>query len=518
MILLLLGRDTYGDVDANYKVFVMAPLFKIDDWQTFKKQLMVLKKEGVYGVTTDIWWGDVEKTEDNNFDWRYYKDYARTVQEAGIKWVPILSTHALGSYIPLPNWIWAKADSEVCQFKDEDGRWSKDSVSLWWNEGIQQVDELYASFAANFLEYKEIIAKIYLSCGPSGELRFPSFNFQLGWKYPERGKFQAYSESAINDFRETMKFKYRTISRLNKEWGEKLSDFAKVMPPGDGESFLTDAKNTNYGQDFLTWYQGSLEKHLRKLAKMAHRRFDKCFKVELGAKIAGIHWLKNHPQMRNAAEYCAGYFDYEKLIDQFRESNISLTFTCLEMDDSKADTSPEYSLAKSLVIQVARIAHDKGVKIYGENALIMNSFTKYSNVAELLFNYNFSGFTLMRMGAILDQNGEAKEAMDWFRQTIMIRPVKVVFTVKALLDVDGEMIYLIGDKWELGGWQPQQYAIPLKRDDDAWRTTLYLGANKSYEFKALKKDKNGNICIEEGGNRRYEVPVGGGFYEWHWEK
>lgn len=200
-----------SSINKNYKAYVMAPLEKIEDWNKFKNQLITLKNKGVYALTTDVWWGDVESKGDNQFDWNYYKTYANIVRESGLKWVPILSTHQCGynqndtTVKILPEWLWSQDTADNMQIKDELGRWDKETLSPWWSGIENQYDELYSSFASNFSDYKDIIAKIYLSGGASGELRFPSYNKSFGWDYAERGYLQCYSGAAIADFQNTIK-------------------------------------------------------------------------------------------------------------------------------------------------------------------------------------------------------------------------------------------------------------------------------------------------------------------------
>ncbi|MNI95551.1 Beta/alpha-amylase precursor [compost metagenome] len=76
------------------------------------------------------------------------------------------------------------------QFKSEIGYVNNEAVSPLWSGIGQQYEELYTAFAQAFASYKDIIPKIYLSGGPSGELRFPSYYPAAGWSYPARGKFQ----------------------------------------------------------------------------------------------------------------------------------------------------------------------------------------------------------------------------------------------------------------------------------------------------------------------------------------
>ena len=510
-------------IKSDYKSFVMAPLEKITNWSAFKNKLITLKSNGVYGITTDVWWGDVESKGDNQFDWSYYKTYANTVRDSGLKWVPIISTHQCGGNvgdsvnIPIPSWLWNKDTADNMQFKDEAGNLDKEALSPWWSGTAKQYDELYSSFASNFSGYKDTIAKIYLSGGPAGELRFPSYNASLGWSYPGRGYLQCYSGAAKTDFQNTMKTKYGTIAALNNAWGTSLTDFTKISPPSDGNNFFTSGYKSTYGKDFLTWYQSTLSKHLSNIAAKAHSDFDSVFNVRIGAKVSGVHWLMNSPSMPHAAEYCAGYYDYSTLLDQFKASDVDLTFTCLEMDDSNANISPYYSAPKTLVAKVANLANSKGIRHFGENALsISNNNQAYQNIAEMLFNYNFSGFTLLRLSNVTNNDGSATSEMAPFANTLSLKPVPVTFTVNNANTSYGQNIYVSGSRWELSNWTTGSYVSPLNYNNGNWTGTTYLGEGRTYQFKAIKKDNSGNVSWQSGDNKSYTVPSGGGSYNWNW--
>ena len=521
-LMLSFSFETYAStIQSDYKSYVMAPLGKVTDWDAFKNQLITIKNNGVYALTTDVWWGDVESKGDNQFDWSYYKTYADTVRAAGLKWVPIMSTHECGSAvgnddgkIPLPSWLWNKDTAENMQFKDEEGKYGKEALSPWWSGTDKQYNELYASFAANFSSYKDIIAKVYLSGGPSGELRFPSYN---KWTYPRRGFLQCYSTTAKTDFQNTMKTKYGDISAVNSAWGTSLTRFTQIMPPTDGDNFFKKGYKSTYGKDFLTWYQSVLAKHLSNITDIAHNRFDSVLGVRIGAKIAGIHWLMNSPTMPHAAEYCAGYYNYSNLLDQFKTSNVDLTFTCLEMDDSNAYNSQCYSSPKSLVINVANLATSKGIRHFGENAIsISNNNQAYQNIAEMLFNYNFSGFTLLRFADVVNSNGTATSEMAPFADALVMKPVPVAFTVNNAKPVSGQNVYLSGSKWELSNWTKGVYPLPLTNRNGRYTGTTYLGEGRTYQFKAIMKDGSENTTWEGGNNQSYTVPTGGGSYTWSW--
>lgn len=508
-----------ANMSPDYKCCVMGPLEKVDNWSDFKKQLITLKNNGVYAITTDVWWGYVESEGDNKFDWSYYKTYGDTVRAAGLKWIPIISTHECGSNvgdsvnIPLPSWLWEKDTADNMKFKDENGVYNKETLSPWWADTAKQYDELYESFASNFSSYKDIIAKIYLSSGPAGELRFPSYNPSTGWS---RGFLQCYTKAAKLDFQNAMKNKYDTISRLNSEWGTSLKSFEQVSPPTDGDNFFVNGYKTTYGNDFLTWYQGVLIKHLSNIAIKAHNRFDPVFGVAIGAKVSGVHWLMNSPNMPHAAEYCTGYYNYSTLLDQFKKSNLDLTFTCLEKEDSNPYNYP-YSAPKSLVINIANLAREKGIKYFGENASdIYNNKKAYENCAEMLFNYDFSGFTLLRLKNIVNYDGTPNAEMDHFADILAIKPVPVTFTVNNVNLESDENLYLTGSRWEMANWSTEFYPLQFKNNNGSYTITTHLAEGHNYEFKAIKKNNNGNVIWQGSYNQFYNVPKGGDSYTWSW--
>ncbi|UJF33920.1 family 14 glycosylhydrolase [Paenibacillus hexagrammi] len=416
--------SAYADTASDFQASVMGPLTKITDWNAFKNQLTTLKNNGVYAITTDVWWGDVESAGDNQFDWSYYKTYADAVSSSGLKWVPILSTHTCGGNvgddcnIPIPSWLWSKGTADEMKFKSETGYVNSESLSPLWSGISQQYNELYASFAQNFASYKSIIPKIYLSGGPSGELRFPSYYPAAGWSYPSRGKFQVYTESAKTAFRSAMIAKYGSLSGVNQAWGLQLTADSQINPPSDGDSFYTSGGyNTAYGKDFLSWYQSVLENHLATIGAAAHNNFDSVFGVRIGAKISGVHWQMNNPSAPHSAEQAAGYYDYDRLIQKFKDSNLDVTFTALEMYDS--GTSPNYSLPSTLVNTVASIANTKGVRLNGENALPAYGSSPFQKIEEKLTNFSFNGFTLLRLANIVNSDGSVTGEMANFKQYVI---------------------------------------------------------------------------------------------------
>jgi beta-amylase len=415
------------DGQAQLPVNVMAPLNDIGDWQAFHRQLETLKRNGVRAITTDIWWGRFESQGDNHFDWRYYLRYAEVVQAAGLEWIPILSFHQCGGNvgddcnIPLPSWVWDLGPAEEMKFRDEAGFVNGEYVSFWYTGIYQQYGQAMTSFAQAFAPYSSLIKKVYLSLGPSGELRYPSYYARAGWSYPQRGRLQAYSPSAQRAFRNHARRLYgQNLPALNAAWNSQLTSFDHVSPPTDGDRFFTNGYRTIYGRDFLQWYQRTLTQHLSAMVEIARINLAPLGNVRLGAKVAGVHWLYNSPSMPHAAEYAAGYYNYAELMQSLKENNVDLTFTCLEMQDGERDRYPMYSAPRTLTEQIAGLAQHAGVPLYGENALaISNNRQAYWNVRDVLDRFPFSGFTLLRLSNIVDAWGNETDEMTPFREIVV---------------------------------------------------------------------------------------------------
>nr|WP_246427498.1 family 14 glycosylhydrolase [Paenibacillus phyllosphaerae] len=416
-------KDTEAAVASDFKAAVMGPLAQVTDWNAFKAQLQTLKNNNVYAITQDVWWGLVEAAGDNQFDWSYYKQYASVVKEVGLKWIPIISTHKCGDnvgdacYIEIPSWLWNKGTADEMKLKSETGYVNSEAVSPLWSGVGTQYSELYSAFAAAFAEYKSIIPKIYLSAGPSGELRFPSYYAPAGWSYPSRGKFQVYSEHAKQAFRTAMKTKYGSLSGINAAWGSSLTSESQISPPTDGDGFYTGGGYAStYGKDFLSWYQSVLENHLSVIGQAAHNSFDSVFNVPIGAKVSGVHWQMTNPTMPHSAEHAAGYYDYNRLIQTFKDTNLDLTFTCLEMYDS--GSAPNYNMPSSLVDQISAIANSKGVRLNGENALPVSGSGGFSKIEQKLTQYGYTGFTLLRINNVVNSDGSATGEMANFKNYV----------------------------------------------------------------------------------------------------
>ena len=418
------GRESGTRATKPKPVFVTTSLKPITDWKSFRKQLDTLKRNGIAGVTSDLWWGKFEGAAQGNFDWSYYLEYAKTVRAAGLQWEPILSFHRCGGNVgddcnePLPNWLWktsSNADQEM-KFIDEKGFVNDEYVSFWHKGAYTYYEAAMASFASNFSSYADIIPRISVSLGPAGELRFPSYSFAAGWTYPQRGLLQAYSTPAREAFRAHIRQQYQDdLPRLNGVWGTQLKSFDEVQPPSDGDHFFKTATQIPYGHDFLNWYQGTLEGHLKRMMALAHKHLTPALSALLTAKIPGVHWLYNNPDVPHSAENTAGYVNYDPIVAGFKAANTALTFTALELDDDSSKDvnpghTPPFSAPQTLARMVAALAKKHGVPIWGENALTIYHDGGYRNVGKMLPPKVLQA-SFLRLHNIVDDDGKSTPAM-----------------------------------------------------------------------------------------------------------
>lgn len=447
--------------EGSKPVSLMGPLLVANEdygvsaevsWERFTRDLRYFKNLGVEAVTTDVWWGLTELVDDE-FDFGYYRAIAGEVTRAGLKWIPILSFHQCGGNVgdecdvPIPSWLGAKYQREAEEqgmsvddllfYRSETGGLNREAISVW---GSAFAEEEFRSFMFAFQEafsdYANHIPEVNISLGPAGELRFPSYNAVDGWSYPERGFFQASSEIAIRNFRESMLDIYGNLDGIQKTWGYELDSMGQILPPSSdelGDLFIGGKSPDNrFLMDFLTWYQSSLLQHGSRLLDAAtdvfHDVSSPFILAKIGAKIPGIHWrIGSVDASENivmdgdrAAELTSGLISarslarrdssrgYREILALFKNADtasrtrggagIVLHFTALEMNNQHT-VSEEKSLAKELVGWVAEEASRQSLEIKGENALSGNLFqlSAWENLEQNLQAYSYSGITLLRM-------------------------------------------------------------------------------------------------------------------------
>jgi beta-amylase len=442
---------------------VMAPLVVGDpadpnseasqqQWAEFKSHLAAMKAKGVHAVSTDVWWGLVEKTE-RQYDWSYYDLICDAIIEAGLKWVPIISLHRCGGNVGddvtvnVPSWVWTKLAAKVpngkvqdVQYVSEQGNASEEFVSAWATDLV--LDDylaLFAAFQQHYAAKASHIAEINVSLGPAGELRYPSYNsHDKGTGYPTRGALQCYSRLARESFVAWCMNKYGSVDGVRAAWGQ----LENIEPPVNVDAFFANRVHlfSQYGKDFFDWYQESLFDHGRKILGAALDSFSSdsaAFKgTDIGAKFPGVHWRTGTwvgAEMvmgDRLAELTCGlirtsgsdWYDEEKgrgyrpIIGLFKElqkkqgaSRVVLHFTCLEMAD---DADPKANtLAFQLVRWVGNEARRQAVPVKGENALA-DTLSKRESWQRMQMALGlYEGLTILRMSDCV-KNPTASQELD----------------------------------------------------------------------------------------------------------
>jgi hypothetical protein len=412
---------------------IMAPLV-VEDWPAFDSQLQRAKAIGVVAASTDVWWGAVEGAGDQQFDWTYYDRVSAAILAAGLKWVPIFSFHKCGGNvgdtcnIPLPGWVWTQLggqNPDALKYRSERGNLSDEVISLWADAaGAQQYREFVSEFATHFASIAGELEELNVSAGPSGELRYPSYNAHDHFSYPQRGFLQAYADAAVDDLRASIKTKYTTLAAVNQAWGIQLQTWDDVRPPSDADGFFArrDYLDITYGKDFTAWYNGALVEHGRRMLSLVSETLAGRFPgVPIGIKVPGIHWQMSSPSIPRSAEISAGLINsalelddeatahgYAPILDMLGGVDLGrpvvLHFTCLEMDNTPGPDA--YSRAKDLVFWVGGGAGARHVPIMGENALSggVTNDAGWNNIDNAIRWSTYSGLTVLRVSD-LESNG-----------------------------------------------------------------------------------------------------------------
>jgi beta-amylase len=416
--------------------------------QRFTGLLTQAKNIGVQTVSVDVWWRLVEGRGDQQFDWRYYDQVFRAIRDAGLTIAPILSFHQCGGgpgddcNFPLPDWIWSRFAPELTgddmQYQSESGKAQSDALPPWASmqpKVLQQFTEFMQAFAAQYGSAAGDFLEINVSLGPTGELRYPSYNMNDGWSFPDRGNFQAYGTLARQSFRQWALVHFGGLTGVASRWGISLATEEQIRPPGGelpvngtrrAQAFVDqqDYVRTQYGRDFIDWYNESLVEHGRRLLLATHNAFSGSLRsVPIAMKIPGVHWQMTCTDTPRIAEITAGLvqttldlrperearadaYGYRRILDMIADvkrqtgRDIILHFTALEMDNSAAcDVGSRgrsnTSLAEALVFWVSEAADDRDILHRGENALAC--FRNWDHIENVFRFSSYSGLNFLRL-------------------------------------------------------------------------------------------------------------------------
>jgi hypothetical protein len=416
---------------SNPHKYIMDSLSPYASREVKKRRYQALKDLGAEAVTMDMWWGIIEP-EEGKFDWSIYKENFEIAREVGLQIIPIFSFHSVNegnAKFPLGKWIWNKFKD--MKFKDSDGIENEEFIEYLVAEAHELRKNVLISFKENFHQFDSVIPKIYVGLGPSGEARYPSFSAY--WNYPGVGRHQAGSDRAKLSFQNFAREKYGIIEKLNGAWGTHLDSFENVDTPTDGLRFFEEGVKTEYGRDFMEWYQGVLEKSIDQDQRNANEvlKGENGFHGVLAGKIAGLYWLATDWKYPHGAERAAGYNDYDRIMKIFARNNFELTFTCFEMENK--DQYPDFSRAADLVSEIAQLGKKNNVKISGENAepfdLGYKSWDRidraYRNINRVFELNAISAFTFLRADFLINEDGSLRPEAVLYKKHLAPAPQEV---------------------------------------------------------------------------------------------
>lgn len=169
----------------------------------------------------------------------------------------------------------------------------------------------------------------------------------------------------------------------------------------------------------------------------------------------------------------------------------------LEMSDNRSEPT---SRPQTLVRWLGTGANAMGVTIKGENALNCGNDSAYfwNNINHALDNYFFSGITILRMSdAVFGwSNRQFRKLVN--RKIPLADPnsSRITFRLHNGHTVIGENVYVVGNKPELGNWDPSRAIKLLAYNYPSWTRTIEgIPQGSNLEFKFIKKH-GGNVVWE----------------------
>ena len=400
-----------------------------EDWVLFSKHLDEANSIGVDAISVDVWWGFVEK-QNNNFYWSYYFKVFNLIIENNLDIIPIMSFHSFDPgenskfKAPVPLWAWNLISKESgltkqdLKYTSEDmdvykkHKHSDEYISLWLDKWtLVQYSEFISEFISVFKDYHTYFQEINISLGPTGELRYPSYNGHDEGKFPNRGRMQCYSKPAQDHFLRWMQEKYperKITSDILVESSELKNSLKKQ-----------NYRNNPEIQDLFEWYNYSLMEHGNRVLKVAMALIPQ--NISVGFKFPGIHWKIKDPILPRISEMTCGLINAKTLIgEDAYENSLKLVikdlpldrlifhFTCIEQMNSTApnDYMTGYSRPEVLVEEVSSASKKLGLLIKGENSLSKNLYNKsaWSKIENIFEAKRFSGITIMRVKDISKDN------------------------------------------------------------------------------------------------------------------
>lgn len=432
-------------------LYVMLQLdWMADDGQSLRfkadllRQVNELKKAGVTGVMSDVWWGVCEP-QPNSYRFGAALELCELLKSVDMKLQAVMSFHKCGGNVgdtvdfPIPAYALSVAKLKDLLYKNRNGIVSEDCLSL--SADLQQIFptakpnvcrtaiQCYKEYMVAFIKAMgdhvgTTICELQVGMGPCGELRYPSYLMASGWDWPGVGLPTAHDSGMLRMLKE----------QTGLDEPPKNLPVDQNLLPEDMEFFKSallgsDVSSTAFrsgpGKVFLEWYSGALINHGKLMLTAATEALAeaKCAPspeaLIFSVKVSGLHWHVMHPS--RATEACAGYNCCSSdEADAYREiakvlaaasrtakRPVIFNFTCMEMTNNSNGGVPHaQSAPEDLIAQVRRACVDYSIPLAGENALefdpscsdwaldqIEKQIRRFSSGYDCMH-----GFTLLRLG------------------------------------------------------------------------------------------------------------------------
>ncbi|KAH8949020.1 hypothetical protein BDL97_10G008300 [Sphagnum fallax] len=301
-------RDFTGT--PRIPIYVMLPLDtitpdnKVANPEELKRDLEALRSAEVDGVMVDCWWGLVEGKVPQQYDWSGYSHLFKIVRDAQLKLQVVMSFHQCGGNvgddvnISLPQWVLdvGKENPDVF-FTDQNGvrnpeclTWGVDKRRvLRGRTGVEVYYDYMRSFRQNLSDFFDdgTITEIEVGLGACGELRYPSYPENNGWKYPGIGEFQCYDKYLMESLKKAAE------ERGHPEWATGPSNAGGYNSKPQDTGFFRDGGDYDsyYGRFFLNWYSKVLIEHGDQVLRLANLAFEG---VKIAAKVSTVALENTH--------------------------------------------------------------------------------------------------------------------------------------------------------------------------------------------------------------------------------
>ena len=436
-----------------------SPVLKDRDW--LDRVLGALRQAKVDGVSVDVWWG-MFAIDGMRYDFSPVVDLAELCLKHRMHLTCIMSFHVCGNsvgdsvHVPMPSFVvdavreLGKGSGFYCA--DCHGNEATDAFSPAADElplkiGDEPVPTTLLSLSTTFMELfafsmrenkylfgpNGVVDEIAIGMGPCGELRYPSYDETLGWKWPEVGSLMCFDPH---------------MKELAAQRGVVLPDVEAATFPGH----LSEDKNapvplapvfsdkdvfdSDETQKFLKFYDDILAEHADRMLRAAQMRaFRKEHRVRLSVKFSGIHWM--HKLRTRPAEVCAGYWEYDKLLQVVAKNGAGATFTCYDMDTAVlAEERPSaLSDPDALVSEFAEAARRAGVAfLEAENSLEYWDAVHFNKMRQNIVDSGAGSFTFLR---VTPSTYPYRTGMSRRSQCLSVTGIaSVIWTVFAVLAVN----------------------------------------------------------------------------------